>query len=329
MIGRRGLLVGCAGAALAWSSLTSAQDSRIRRIGLLFTGFESAPTGLPRVAAFTDGLASLGWVEGRNVSIRTRFAGTDEASYRMAAHELVATDPELIVVNTVRLLLVLRQINAAIPTIFVNISEPVAQGLVQNLAHPGGNVTGLTNYEFSIGGKWVELLHEIAPGITRIAVIGNPDTSDFNLWFAPIADAARRFSLTCAPVRVHTDDELASAIATAGRERDNGIVFMSGPFITNRGPAIIALAARYAVPATYAFRQLAAAGGLASYGLDLNDEFRRAAGYADRILKGERPGDMPVQAPNKFELVINLKTAKSLGLAIPQSLLARADEVIE
>jgi putative ABC transport system substrate-binding protein len=317
--------MGVAGSFAAHAQL----PQRVRRIGVLMGLVASDPEAQLRVAAFESGLQELGWIKGRNVRIEYRWAG-DENVLRNHAAELLAMAPDLMLANSTPVTSALREQSDSVPIVFTQVTDPVGQGLVPNLAHPGGNLTGFTSFEFSIGTKWLEALKQTAPRATRVALVFNPKSAPFaHLFLRPVEAAAPSFSVTpiAAPVRAAAD--VYQVFDTLAREPNGGLMVLPDISMTNHREAIIALAARYRVPAVYPFRYFAASGGLMSYGTDVAEVFRRAAGYVDRILKGTSPGELPTQAPTKYELVINLKTAKALGLEVPSTLLARADEVIE
>jgi putative ABC transport system substrate-binding protein len=322
------LLLG--GAAAAWPIVARGQQAdRVRRIGVLMGLVASDPEAQSRVAAFENGLQHLGWIKGRNIKIEYRWAG-DGSVLRDHVAEVLAMGPDLILANSTPVTSALREQSNSVPIVFTQVTDPVGQGLVSNLAHPGGNLTGFTSFEFSIGTKWLEVLKQTAPRVTRVALVFDPKSAPFaDLFLGPVEAAAPSFSVTpiAAPVRAAADvDHVFDSLA---RESNGGLMVLSDISMTNHREAIIALAARHRVPAVYPFRYFAASGGLMSYGTDVADVFGRAAGYVDRILKGTSPAELPVQAPTKYELVINLKTAKALGLDVPPTLLARADEVIE
>jgi putative tryptophan/tyrosine transport system substrate-binding protein len=287
------------------------------------------PEAQLRVAAFEKGLRELGWTEGRNLRIEYRWAYNANV-LRTHATELVHMAPDLILANSTPVMAALQEQRHAIPIVFTQVTDPVGQGLVSNLAHSGGNLTGFTSFEFSIATKWLETLKQIAPRVTRVAVIFNPETAPFaDLFWRPLKAAAASFAVTPISAGVRNTDELERMADAFAREGNGGLVVLPDVSTTNHRALIVALAARHRLPAVYPFRFFTASGGLLSYGSDVADVFRRAASYVDRILRGTSPGDLPVQAPTKYELVINLKTAKALGLEVPPSLLARADEVIE
>jgi putative ABC transport system substrate-binding protein len=318
------LLGGAAVALPAW-----AQD-RVRRIGVLMAFAENDREGLVRVAAFQEGLEKLGWVEGRNIRIDMRWATADVESIRRAAKDLVTLRPDLILSNSTPTTAALLQETRTIPIVFAVVSDPIGSGFVTSFARPGGNATGLTNIEPTMGGKWLELLKEIAPRVERAAFLFNPTTATFaEYYLSPFKAAAASFGVAAIVASVRDRSELDSVIAQQAREPNGGLIVMTDSFTSVHRGEITTLAARHRLPAIYPFRFFAELGGLMSYGNDLLDNFRRAAIYADRILKGAKPAELPVQAPVKFELVINLKTAKALGLDVSMILQQRADAVIE
>jgi len=331
VIRRREFVALLGGAAAAWPVAAHAQQGqRVRRIGVLMGLVASDPEAQSRVAAFEHGLRELGWVKGRNLWIEYRWAGGGENVLRNHASELIAMAPDLILANSTPVTAALREQSRVVPIVFTQVTDPVGEGLVPNLAHPRGNLTGFTSFEFSIGTKWLELLKRTAPHVTRVALVFNPYSAPFaNLFLRPVEAAAPSFSVTPIAAAVRSADDLDRVFDALAREANGGLIVVSDLGMTNHRDALIALAAHHRVPAVYPFRYFATSGGLMSYGTDVAEVFRRAAGYVDRILKDEKPADLPVQAPTKFELVINLKTAKALGLDIPSTLLARADEVIE
>jgi putative tryptophan/tyrosine transport system substrate-binding protein len=317
------------GGATAWPLAVHAQTKQMRRIGVLMGLVAGDPEAQSRVVAFENGLRELGWVKGRNLSIEYRWAG-DGNVLRDHAAELLAMAPDLILTNSTPVTVALREESSAVPIVFTQVVDPVGQGLVPNLAHPGGNVTGFTSFEFSIGTKWLEALKQTAPRVTRVALVFNPQSAPFaDLFIRPVEAAASSFSVAPIGAAVRDPVDVDRVFDTFAREPNGGLMVLPDISMTNYRDAIVALAARHRVPAIYPFRFFAISGGLMSYGTDVAEIFRRAAGYVDRILKGEKAGDLPVQAPTKYELVINLKTAKALGLTAPPTLLALADEVIE
>jgi putative tryptophan/tyrosine transport system substrate-binding protein len=319
------------GAAVAWPLVARAQQpERLRRIGVLVASPADDAESQARVAAFKEGLAQLGWTEGRNVRIDTRWATTNADDLRKHAAELAASTPDVLVgasgTTTVAALL---QATRTVPIVFAIVVDPVGAGFVASLARPGGNATGFTMFEYGMSGKWLELLKQIAPGVTRAAVLRNPAIASGIGQFGAIQAVAPSLRVELSPIDVRDAPEIERAVTAFAGIENGGLVVTASPSGSVHRELIIALAARHKLPAVYWQRFYRASGGLMSYGPDLLDQFRRAAGYVDRILKGEKPADLPVQAPTKYELVINLKTAKTLGLNVPQSLLASADEVIE
>jgi putative tryptophan/tyrosine transport system substrate-binding protein len=330
MIRRRAFITLLGGAA-AWPLAASAQQpERMRRIGVLMSMVEGDPRGLEYITAFAQGLAELGWTVGRNVRIEYRWGAGDLDRFRKYAAELVALSPDVIVATAGSIVDMLQQASRTVPIVFVTVVDPVGGGWVQSLARPGGNATGFAVYEFSMSGKRLELLKEIAPRVTRVAVIRDPAVPAGSGGLAAIQTVAPSFGVELAPVGVRSADEIEHGIAAFARSANGGLIVV-GPTssVQLHRNLIITLAARHRLPAIYVNRLWSTAGGLISYGADALDQYRRAAGYVDRILKGEKPADLPVQSPTKYELVINLKTAKALGLDVPWFLQQRADEVIE
>jgi putative ABC transport system substrate-binding protein len=326
-IERRTFLAKLGGAAAAWPLAARAQA--MRRIGVLMGLVAGDPEAQSRVVAFENGLRELGWVKGRNLSIEYRWAG-DGNVLRDHAAELLAMAPDLILCNSTPVTVALREQSGAVPIVFTQVVDPVGQGLVPNLAHPGGNVTGFTSFEFSIGTKWLEALKQTAPRVTRVALVFNPKSAPYaDLFLRPVEAAAPSFSVSPIAAAVRDPADVDRVFEALAREPSGGLMVLPDISMTNYRERIIALAARHRVPAIYPFRFFAESGGLMSYGTDVAEVFRRVAGYVDRILKGTSPGELPIQAPNKYELVINLKTAKALDLEVPPMLLARADEVLE
>jgi len=328
-IGRRELLVALGGAAAAWPLAARAQPKRMRRIGVLMGLVANDPEAQSRVVAFENGLRELGWVKGRDLSIEYRWAG-DGNLLRDDAAELLAMAPDLILAKSTPVTAALREHTGAVPIVFTQVTDPVGQGLVPNLAHPGGNLTGFTSFEFSIGTKWLEALKQTAPRVTRVALVFNPQSAPYaDLFLRPVEAAAPSFSVASIRAAVRDPADVDRVFDALAREPNGGLVVLPDISMINYREAVIALAARHHVPAIYPFRFFAASGGLMSYGTDVTEVFRRAATYVDRVLKGTTPGELPIQTPTKYELIINLKTAKALGLEVPPTLLARADEVIE
>jgi len=314
----------------AWPLAARAQQpERMRRIGVLMAPSANDPEAQARVAAFLQGLQELGWSDGRNVTIDIRSFTGNSADARKYAAELVALAPDVILATTSAAVAPLVETTRTVPIVFANVADPVGAGFVDSLARPGGNITGFVSWDYSISGKWLQLLKEIAPGVTRVAVTRDPSIASGPAQFAVIQAAAPSLGVELRPVDVRDEGEIERALAIFAQSPNSGLIVTASLRAVSHRDLIITLAARHRLPAVYFGRLWAAGGGLISYGPDLLDPFRRAAGYVDRILKGEKPADMPVQAPTKYELVINLKTAKALGLTVPPSLLARADEVIE
>jgi putative ABC transport system substrate-binding protein len=326
---RRKFITLLGGAAATWPLAARAQQNA-RRIGVLMTLPESSREGQAWIAAFKDGLQKVGWLEGRNIQIDGRWGAADLDLMQQFAREIISTRPDLILAQNTPNTLSLLQQTRTIPIIFANVSDPVGSGLVASLPEPGGNVTGFINMEGSMSGKWLELLREMAPGINKVAFLFNPATAPyFEYYLKPLKDAAQSFSVEAIPAPVHDRSELESVITAQAHKPNSGLIVMPDGFNINHRREITSLAARYRIPAVYPQRLYTEIGGLLSYGNDARDNFRRAATYADRILKGAKPTELPVQAPVKFELVINLKTAKALGLDVPVQLQQLADEVIE
>jgi putative tryptophan/tyrosine transport system substrate-binding protein len=317
-------------AAVAWPLAARAQQPyRMRRMGVLLGNAENHETQ-SWVAALREELGKLGWTEGRNIEIDIRWAAADVASMKRFAKELVALQPDLILTQSTPAAGAMLEQTHTIPVVFVLIADPVGSGYVASLPRPGGNATGFTPIVSSLGGKWVELLKEIAPRLARVTLLFNPPTATFiQAYLSPFKAAAASVGVEAIVAPVNGVPELQSQVTTQAREPNSGLVVIPDTFTQAHLAEIAALAARYRVPAVYWSRSFPEIGGLISYGPYLVDEFRRAASYLDRILKGEKPSDLPVQAPVKFELVINLKTAKAFGLEVPATLLARADDVIE
>jgi putative ABC transport system substrate-binding protein len=328
-IGRRKFLA-TLGAAAAWPLAARAQQpERMRRIGVLMSFAENDPEAQARVAAFREGLQKLGWTEGR-IRIDTRWATANVESIQRFAKELLALQPELVLSAATPTTAALLQQTRTVPIIFAVVSDPIGSGFVASYARPDGNVTGFTNFEPTIAGKWLELLKEIAPRVERVAFLFNPGTAPYAEYYLnSFKAAAASFAMETIAAPVRTTSELAPVIAAQAREPNSSLIVTPDSFTTAHRVEIISLAARHRLPAVYPFPYFAEAGGLLSYGSDIFDNYRRAATYADRILKGAKPSELPVQAPVKFDLVINLKTAKALGLDVPPTLVARADKVIE
>ena len=324
---RREFIAGIGGTA-AWPIMARAADGAVRRIGMLVVGEPNDPEMQERVKALKAGLRELGWIDGRNLKIDYRWSSAD--SVRTQADQLVAATPELILAIATPALAAAQQATRAIPIVFNSVTDPVAQGFIASLARPGGNITGLGHWEPGMGGKWLELLKEIAPHVEHVAVVFNPVTAPYFRLFLPTMEAAAHSLAVRLRVNpVHQTADIERALELVAAQPNGGLMMLPDAFTWNNRVHVIALAARYRVPAVYQYGHFPREGGLVSYGIDPEDVNRRTATYIDRILKGEKPADLPVQAPTKFELVINLKTAKALGLTVPATLLARADEVIE
>jgi ABC-type uncharacterized transport system substrate-binding protein len=327
---RRTFITLVGGAAAAWPLAARAQQpERMRRIGVLMNLATDDPEGQARFAAFLLGLRELGWSDGRNVRIDTRWAAGDTERFRSYATELVALAPDVVLAASTPGVTAVQQATRTVPIVFVTVFDPVSAGFVSNLARPGGNTTGFALSEYGTSAKWLELLKQIAPGVTRVAVIWDPTLVSGTGQLAAIQAAAPSFGVELSPVDVRDAGEIERAIAALARSTNGGLIVTGSPTQATQRKLIIEQAARHRLPAIYAHRFNVADGGLISYGPDSVDPYRRAATYVDRILKGEKPGGLPVQAPVKYELVINLATAKALGLDVPPTLLARADEVIE
>jgi putative ABC transport system substrate-binding protein len=318
------------GSAAAWPIAAHAQQGdHLRRIAVLMPFDQNDPVAKTYVSAFTQALADLGWTDGRNVRMELRWGSDDINRIRPLAQEFVGLQPDIIVTNSTPATVALQRETRTIPIVFAALSDPVASGIVARLDHPGGNITGFASYEAALGGKWLELLSEIAPGLKRAAIMFNPDTAPVSAHMPSLETAARSLKVEPIIAPVHDDVEIETAIIALGREPGGGLVVMPDVFTLAHRVPIISAAARNNVPAVYWVSDLARDGGLLSYGYDRVDTWRRAATYVDRILRGEKPGDLPVQFPTKYELVINMKTAKALGITAPPMLLARADKVIE
>jgi putative ABC transport system substrate-binding protein len=330
---RRQFVAGLGAAVAAGLSPFTAQaqqDSRLRRVGVLMGLVQDEPEGQARIQAFRQGLADLGWVESRNLHLDVRWSGLDIQRQQSDARDLVALAPEVILTGMTTTTLALRKATQRIPIVFVSLQDPVVNGVVSNLARPEANVTGFTGYEYSMAGKWLSLLKDAAPRLTRVALLFNPDTAPFAPFYLRAGqEAGERLGLkvTGAGARAATDIE--PVMAALADPLGGGVLVFPDPFNNANKATIIALAAKYRVPAIYYERFFVAEGGLLSYGQDIKSQFRDGATYVDRILRGVKPVDLPVQFATKFELVINLKTAKALGLAVPESVLLSANEVIE
>jgi putative ABC transport system substrate-binding protein len=331
MNNRRKLIVALGAGALVTPLTSLAQQSeKVRRIGVLIGFAEDDPDARLRLAAFKEGLAVLGWVDGRNLRIDLRWSAGDVNRASTFAKELVALQPEAILSISTPATAALKRETQTIPIVFTTVSDPVGSGFAKTLARPGANITGFINLESSIAEKWLQLLKEIAPRMTRVAVIFNPDTAPYaEYYLRPLTAAAPKIGVKASTVTVRSELEIQKAIAELGREPNGGLIAMSDSFINVHRRSIIDLTAQHKIPAIYPVTNMAAEGGLLAYGIDNTDLHRRAATHIDKILKGAKPSDLPVEQPTKFDLVINRKTAKALGLTIPQSLLISAAKVIE
>ena len=318
------------GAAVAWPLAARAQQSeRVRRIGFLHDYNELDPEGRVQVVAFREALQKLGWTDGRNALIEYRSGAADNELLRKYAAEIVAHEPDVVLTSGATITAALQRASRSVPIVFVNVTDPVGAGLVASLARPDGNASGFTQFEFGISAKWLELLKEIAPTVTRVLVIRDPTARTGGGQLGAIQAVAPSLRVDVKPVDPHNRDDIERAISAIAGDAKGGLIVTSSRLARVHRELIVNLAARHRMPAIYAFRVYVAGGGLMFYGPDATDPYRRAASYVDRVLKGEKPADLPVQAPTKYELVINLKTAKTLGIEIPATLLARADEVIE
>jgi putative ABC transport system substrate-binding protein len=318
------------GGAAAWPLAARAQQGdRVRRISVLMPFDENDPAAKRRLSAFTQALTGLGWTDGRNVRMDVRWTGDHISRIGALARELVGLHPEVIATNGTGATVALQRETRTIPIVFANVSDPVASGIVARLDRPSGNVTGFANFEATLGGKWLELLSEIAPGLKRVAIVFNPDTAPVSALMPSLETAARSLKIVSIPSPVHSDAEIETAITALGREPGGGLVALPEVFTFEHRVPIVSAAAQNKVPAVYSLSEATRDGGLLSYGVDQADLFRRAATYVDRILRGAKPADLPVQLPTKYEMVVNRKTANAVGLAIPPSILLRATEVIE
>ena len=326
---RREFITLIGGTAVAWPiTLRAQQPERVRRIGIILATTADDAEFQAWVGAFLQALALLGWTIGRNVRIDTRWASANPGEIRRNAAELVALTPDVILAHGASTVRELLQVTRAVPIVFPVVSDPVAAGYVESMARPGGNATGFTSFDWDVCAKWLELLKQTAPNVTRVAVLRDTQGSG-PAQFAVIQAAAPSLRMQVSPVNMREGGEIERAVTAFARSPGGGLIVTAGPAATRDRNLIIKLATRHRLPAVYYERLFVAGGGLISYGPDFVDNYRRAASYVDRILKGEKPGDLPVQAPTKYELVINLKTAKALGLTVPSSLLATASEVIE
>jgi putative ABC transport system substrate-binding protein len=330
MMRRREFVTGLGGVAAAWPIAARGQEpDRIRRVGLLLGIGANDPEARSRVKAFQQGLRDLGWTEGRNVHIEYRFAASDPDQIKEHVAELVSLAPDVIVANSTPVLAAFRAATSSIPIVFAVVNDPVGQGFIANLAHPGGNITGFTFIEFEMVGKWLGMLKDVTPKLSRSLLMFNPTTAPYYDVYLRSFEAARSINVPVTAAPVTDVAEIEGTIARLAGDSGGGLIAPADPFIVVNRDAIMQAAEKHRVPAIYTYRQFVTEGGLMSYGPDTADIFRRAGSYVDRILKGAKPSDLPPQAPTKFELVVNLKTAKKLGLAISDTFLLLADEVIE
>jgi putative tryptophan/tyrosine transport system substrate-binding protein len=326
---RREFIMLIGGAAAAWPLAARAQRERIRRVGVLMSSAESDPEAQTWMAAFKEGLQRLGWIEDRNTRIDARWGAADYDRLRSYAAELVGIAPDVIFAGATPALVALQRETRSLPIVFAQVSDPVRLGLVASLARPGGNITGFAIFEHAIGGKWLELLKDTAPGRTRMAVLFDPDNPAQAPYLQAIEAATPSFGVQLSLADVRSRDEIERAVNAFAEQPNGALIVVPNTITILHRDLIIALAARHRLPAVYPYRFFASSGGFISYGTDLADQYRQAATYVDRILKGAKPGDLPVQLASKFELVVNLKTAKALGLTIPEPFLQGANEVIE
>jgi putative ABC transport system substrate-binding protein len=329
---RRREFITLLGGAAAWPIAARGQGERVRRVGVLMNYAATQPEGQSYLSAFIQGLTQLGWKEGQNLRVDVRWNAGDAALARTYAAQLIGLMPDVILASSTTNLTIIRQATSTVPIVFVQVSDPVAQGFVANLAHPGGNLTGFTAYEFSIGAKWLDMLKEVVSGLTQVAVMFHPETSPQSKFFMQAIDAAApSLGVKAVAMPVRTPDDIEPALERLARQPNSGLILSTDSFISSRFSLIADLAASYRVPSISNAPSFAKDGGLIAYGTnyELPNQFRQAGGYVDRILKGANPAEMPVQQPDKYTLVINLRTAKALGLTVPLPLLGRADEVIE
>ena len=328
---RREFITLLGGAASVWPLAAHAQqDERMRRIGVLYSGAAADdPDGQTRSAAFVQGLQQLGWTDGRNMRIDYHWGAGDADNIRKYAAELVTLAPDVILASGTATVAPLLQATRTVPIVFAQVTDPVGAGFVDSLAHPGGNATGFLLFEYAISAKWLELLKEIAPHVRRAGVIRDPAQTAGTGQFAVIQSVAPSVGMEVSTINLHDAAEIERGVTAFARSANGGLIVTASALSVVHRDLIVTLAARHRLPAVYYRRQYVTGGGLISYGPDIAEQNRRAAGYVDRILKGEKPADLPVQAPTKYELLVNVKTAKALGLTVPTSLLARADEVIE
>ena len=327
---RRDFITLLGGAVTVWPLVARAQQSeQMRRIGVLMNRASNDPEGKDRIAAFQQALRQLGWTDGGNVRIDIRWGEDDVDRERKGAAELVALAPDIILAAGTLSVAALQRVGSTLPTVFAGVADPVGAGFVDTLARPGGNVTGFMIYEYSLGGKWLDLLKQIAPNVTRVAVLRDPSNPAGIGQFGAFRTAAQSLGVEASPVNARDATEIERTVAAFAHSANGGLIVTPSSWVSVHRDLIITLASRHKLPAVYPFRYMAIGGGLMSFGHNFVDQYPLAAAYVDRILKGEKPADLPVQAPTKYELVINLKTARALGLSVPMAVLARADEVIE
>jgi putative ABC transport system substrate-binding protein len=330
-IARRKFLIGLGGAAFAWPIAVAAQQpATMKRVGVLLNFAATQPIGQSELAAFIERLRQLGWSEGRNIRIEVRWSAGDAELAKIFAAQLIGLMPDVILAVSSTNLTMFRQLTSTVPIVFVAVTDPVEQGFVASLRRPGGNITGFSNFEPSIGGKWLELLKELAPNLARVGVLLNPDTSpQLKFYMQAIEAAGNSLGAKVGVLAVHTPAQIERALARFAAEPDGGLILPGNTLTTDQFPLIAELAGRHRLPSISNVGQFANTGGLMSYYVNAIDDYRAAAGYVDRILKGEKPSELPVQFPARIRLVINIKTAKAIGLTVPPTLLARADEVVE
>ena len=325
---RRREFISFVGGAAAWPLAADAQPTEMRRIAVII-GVADDPQGQARLAAFTDGMRTLGWTDGRNVHFEIRFSGGSPDRARSDAADMVGIGPDVIVANGAAVIGALQQLTKTIPVVFAQVVDPVSSGFVESLARPGGNLTGFTSVDYSIGAKWLETLRGIAPGVVRVGVLRDPTLPAGSGQLGAIQGVAAVFGVSVVALDVREVGAIKRAVSTFAKEPNGGMIVLATPLATVHRDVIVRLAALERLPTIYPYRYFVTSGGLISYGIDNTDLWWRSASYVDRILKGEKPSDLPVQAPTKYELAINLRTAKMLGLTVPPALIARADEVIE
>jgi ABC-type uncharacterized transport system substrate-binding protein len=326
---RRRRFVILLGGAAAWPVTARTEVERTRQIGMLIAFADADREGQARLAAFLTAFRGLGWIDGRNSRVEIRWSAGDFERMHQLAKELVALAPDVVVVGSTPALVAVRHETSTVPIVFVQVSDPVGAGFAASMSRPGGNMTGFANFEESMGGKWLQLLTEVAPDVTRVAVLARAEQASQLAFWRSAKNAAPHFGVQLTAAEVHDASEVERAIASFAGQGNGGLIVLPDPIFNTVRESLLDWIARYRLPTIFPFRFYPAAGGLLSYGIDQIDQWRGAARYVDRILRGERPADLPVQAPTRFELVINMKTAKALGLTVPQSLLQRADEVIE